>query len=66
MRSPIFVAKSGCFFERGYKRGYGEGLHFWRERGYKRGYIFQIFGGVSDRKLRGYRLQVAVFEVLEG
>ena len=31
-RLPFFVPKSGCFFERGYKRGYREGLHFWRER----------------------------------
>lgn len=42
---PFFVLKYGAFGERGYKRGYREGLHFSRERGYKRGYIFQKNGG---------------------
>ena len=48
---PYFYGKKWMFFREGLQKG----LHFPNFR-----------GGVSDRKLRGHRLQVAVFEVLEG
>jgi len=54
-------------FSRGVTKGVTERGYIFGARGVTKGVTFSKFSvGVSDRKLRGYRLQVAVFEVLEG
>ena len=54
-------------FSRGVTKGVTERGYIFSVRGVTKGVTFSNFsGGVSDRKLRGHRLQVAVFEVLEG